>query len=384
MSGNNNTPFEIRVTEATKVLMTCAEEINRFAESTFAITYNAGGATVGQFMADPMPVLKNLADVALANREETIRLAVSAALLFKDAVNKAQVDKHIAKAEADLARMDKKLDLVEKSRPVGFGHVTDNGGHPCIKDGCTEHVGYDDEPFCFVHSPDSGSNIRGYSYKAEVDLANAKEVPSQIVEALSRLEAKRTRQEATMHFTAAADALRRIPGEVHADDDVVDAPGPGVKVDVEKLRAGVMAMNVSRERLEIFRQALFAEVDRARTASKALPRDESACSLFGLLLDIAGDDRNNPEVTRFSTSEAVTERIEEMVDRVHWLTDLNTEEAFVVQDRLLAALGILHVRTIDPGTFDGNAHIEGVDPAPLPMIPTDAQAASATNADEYW
>lgn len=38
--------------------------------------------------------------------------------------------------------------------------------HPCTKDYCPRDVGYDDEPYCFEHSPMSGSNVPGYSYKA--------------------------------------------------------------------------------------------------------------------------------------------------------------------------------------------------------------------------
>jgi len=38
--------------------------------------------------------------------------------------------------------------------------------HPCVVPGCTNTVPYDDEPWCFTHSPDSGSNVSGYSYAA--------------------------------------------------------------------------------------------------------------------------------------------------------------------------------------------------------------------------
>lgn len=41
-----------------------------------------------------------------------------------------------------------------------------NDYHPCTTDGCPNVVPYDDEPKCFEHSPDSGSHMRGYSYKA--------------------------------------------------------------------------------------------------------------------------------------------------------------------------------------------------------------------------
>lgn len=39
--------------------------------------------------------------------------------------------------------------------------------HPCDSPGCTHMVQYDDEPYCFTHSPDSGSSVSGYSWKRE-------------------------------------------------------------------------------------------------------------------------------------------------------------------------------------------------------------------------
>jgi hypothetical protein len=44
----------------------------------------------------------------------------------------------------------------------------DNESHPCTHSDCTVTVPYDDEPFCFDHSPDHGSTVPGYSYKAAV------------------------------------------------------------------------------------------------------------------------------------------------------------------------------------------------------------------------
>lgn len=42
-----------------------------------------------------------------------------------------------------------------------------NDAHRCTHiGGCDETVPFDDEPYCFVHSPDSGSHFPGYSYKA--------------------------------------------------------------------------------------------------------------------------------------------------------------------------------------------------------------------------
>lgn len=37
--------------------------------------------------------------------------------------------------------------------------------HICEHPGCTNIVPYDDEPFCFEHSSDTGSYVQGYSYK---------------------------------------------------------------------------------------------------------------------------------------------------------------------------------------------------------------------------
>lgn len=38
--------------------------------------------------------------------------------------------------------------------------------HPWEYPMCTNTVQFDDEPWCYTHSPDSGSNVPGYSYKA--------------------------------------------------------------------------------------------------------------------------------------------------------------------------------------------------------------------------
>ncbi len=34
--------------------------------------------------------------------------------------------------------------------------------HVCEERGCESHILYHDEPFCFKHSPDSGSSFRNY------------------------------------------------------------------------------------------------------------------------------------------------------------------------------------------------------------------------------
>ena len=41
------------------------------------------------------------------------------------------------------------------------------GAHPCTSPGCEHTVLFDDEPYCYTHSPDEGSSVRGYSYRAQ-------------------------------------------------------------------------------------------------------------------------------------------------------------------------------------------------------------------------
>jgi hypothetical protein len=41
----------------------------------------------------------------------------------------------------------------------------DTDPHPCEQEGCDNIVMFDDEPYCFTHSPDEGSYVLGYSYK---------------------------------------------------------------------------------------------------------------------------------------------------------------------------------------------------------------------------
>ena len=46
----------------------------------------------------------------------------------------------------------------------------EDGSHPCDYETCDNIVMYDDEPYCYEHSPDSGSSFFGYSYKAKHNL----------------------------------------------------------------------------------------------------------------------------------------------------------------------------------------------------------------------
>jgi hypothetical protein len=44
--------------------------------------------------------------------------------------------------------------------------------HKCVVSGCEYTVQFDDEPWCFKHSPDSGSSKHGYSARAEAASGN--------------------------------------------------------------------------------------------------------------------------------------------------------------------------------------------------------------------
>lgn len=45
--------------------------------------------------------------------------------------------------------------------------------HKCEFPTCDARSNYDDEPYCFVHSPDEGSSVRGYSaYQKQLDKRN--------------------------------------------------------------------------------------------------------------------------------------------------------------------------------------------------------------------
>lgn len=49
-------------------------------------------------------------------------------------------------------------------------YSNEDGSHPCEDDTCELLVPFDDEPYCFDHSPDSGSHFIGYSYKEKYNL----------------------------------------------------------------------------------------------------------------------------------------------------------------------------------------------------------------------
>lgn len=58
--------------------------------------------------------------------------------------------------------------------------------HYCGFPGCKFLVQYDDEPFCFDHSPDSGSNVQGYSARTIVLNCSAEDIVGVLITELSK------------------------------------------------------------------------------------------------------------------------------------------------------------------------------------------------------
>lgn len=58
--------------------------------------------------------------------------------------------------------------------------------HKCVEDDCEIIVTYDDEPWCFKHSPDSGSSLRGYSAREEALILPANLVIKMLVKEIER------------------------------------------------------------------------------------------------------------------------------------------------------------------------------------------------------
>lgn len=48
--------------------------------------------------------------------------------------------------------------------------------HPCVESDCAKLVPFDDEPWCFTHSPDSGSSVRDYSWQRVNDIASIEHI----------------------------------------------------------------------------------------------------------------------------------------------------------------------------------------------------------------
>lgn len=49
----------------------------------------------------------------------------------------------------------------------GIRQFNNDGSHACETIGCKNVVSFDDEPYCFDHSPNYGSYFENYSYKLD-------------------------------------------------------------------------------------------------------------------------------------------------------------------------------------------------------------------------
>ena len=61
---------------------------------------------------------------------------------------------------------DDEADGFAQVGPAQRAYIVADGRHPCAEYGCEHTVLFDDEPYCYTHSPDEGSSVRGYSYLA--------------------------------------------------------------------------------------------------------------------------------------------------------------------------------------------------------------------------
>lgn len=54
--------------------------------------------------------------------------------------------------------------------------------HECITPSCEKIVQFDDEPWCFEHSPDEGSSLAGYSARRAAEGKKVREVRHNVFE----------------------------------------------------------------------------------------------------------------------------------------------------------------------------------------------------------
>jgi len=54
--------------------------------------------------------------------------------------------------------------------------------HRCEHDGCDRIIAFHDEPFCFTHSPDEGSSMRGYDSRERPLVINGHRDPSDVLD----------------------------------------------------------------------------------------------------------------------------------------------------------------------------------------------------------
>lgn len=98
-------------------------------------------------------------------------------LLYNEAVREPDLNPSVAAYKASI---EEAMARIDECPPDGIERplttvVSDEypDRHPCIFVGCEHTVQFDDEPYCYTHSPDSGSSVRGYSYRESKALADA-------------------------------------------------------------------------------------------------------------------------------------------------------------------------------------------------------------------
>lgn len=79
----------------------------------------------------------------------------------------------IKPADPELERLLDEEDEIVRRTKAGHAIAPPVEGvfyHKCKTEGCPVEIPYDDEPYCFTHSPDEGSSVKGYSaYQEALD-----------------------------------------------------------------------------------------------------------------------------------------------------------------------------------------------------------------------
>jgi hypothetical protein len=74
----------------------------------------------------------------------------------------------------------RKIVLIENEATIEDGIFE----HECVKPQCMRRVEFDDEPWCFAHSPDEGSSLPGYSARKSFERHSKEVEPYKVIEIL--------------------------------------------------------------------------------------------------------------------------------------------------------------------------------------------------------
>lgn len=166
----NHADFHSTTQNYTDRLTTAVEEMTAFASGDTAELVTDIRTMVFDVIDNPAQAKKNLLRMVDAYPGGALGLAASALTVLQVLAAKRSDAKAAKKAKLTVA------DVTDVGRFARRMSVIDEQGHPCDAAGCSRTVAYDDEPYCFDHSADSGSTVVGYSHRRNVVVAEAKKV----------------------------------------------------------------------------------------------------------------------------------------------------------------------------------------------------------------